>query len=96
MRDAMSGNKTVASYSEKWTTLVAILNHGRRNRQRTSAEFTCHVQVKRIRNNQEWFTLTYGGGGCMKGVVHEENNMWCDGCENPVLFPRARLVSESV
>ncbi|KAF5808500.1 putative nucleic acid-binding, replication factor A [Helianthus annuus] len=84
----MSGNNTVAGYSEKWTTLEAILNHGRRNRQHTSAEFTCHVQLKRIRNNQEWFRLTCGGGGCMKGVVGEYNNMWCDGCENPVLFPR--------
>ncbi|KAM0031001.1 putative nucleic acid-binding, replication factor A [Helianthus debilis subsp. tardiflorus] len=92
--DAMLGNNTVAGYSEKWTTLEAILNHGRRNRQHTSAEFTCHVQLKRIRNNQEWFRLTCGGGGCMKGVVREDNNMWCDGCENPVLFPRVRLELE--
>ncbi|XP_022036730.1 uncharacterized protein LOC110939396 [Helianthus annuus] len=24
----------------------------------------------------------------MKGVGREDNDMWCDGCENPVVFPR--------
>ncbi|KAJ0848470.1 hypothetical protein HanPSC8_Chr13g0557831 [Helianthus annuus] len=54
------------------------------------AEFTCRVEVKHIRNSQEWFRLTCGGGNCMKGVGREDNDMWCDGCENPVVFPRAR------
>ncbi|KAJ0745301.1 putative nucleic acid-binding protein [Helianthus annuus] len=59
-----------------------------------SADFTCHVEVKRIRNSQEWFRLTCGGGNCMKGVGREDNDMWCDGCENPVVFPRVRLELE--
>ncbi|KAF5765625.1 putative nucleic acid-binding protein [Helianthus annuus] len=60
-----------------------------------SAEFTCRVEVKRIRNSQDWFRLTCGGGNCMKGVSRKDNNMWCDGCENPVVFPRARLITEN-
>ena len=61
-----------------------------------SAEFTFRVEVKRIRNSQEWFRLTCGGGNCMKGVGREDNDMWCDGCENPVVFPRGRFVSKNV
>ncbi|KAJ0883276.1 putative nucleic acid-binding protein [Helianthus annuus] len=60
-----------------------------------SAEFTCHVEVKRIGNSQEWFRLTCGGGKCMKGLGREDNDMWCDGCENPVVFLRARLITEN-
>ncbi|KAJ0484291.1 hypothetical protein HanHA89_Chr14g0542491 [Helianthus annuus] len=30
----------------------------------------------------------------MKGVGREDNDMWCDGCENPVVFPRGRLELE--
>ncbi|XP_035836084.1 uncharacterized protein LOC118484199 [Helianthus annuus] len=35
------------------------------------------------------FMLTCGGGNCMNGVGREDNDMWYDGCENPVFFPRA-------
>ncbi|KAJ0846059.1 hypothetical protein HanRHA438_Chr15g0720601 [Helianthus annuus] len=62
---------------------------------RCSTEFTCRVEVKRIRNSQEWFRLTCGGGNCMKGVGREDNDMWCDGCENPVVFPIGRLITEN-
>ncbi|KAM0037001.1 putative nucleic acid-binding, replication factor A [Helianthus debilis subsp. tardiflorus] len=32
-----------------------------------------------------------GGGKCMKGVFADQGELWCAGCENPVMFPRARF-----
>ncbi|KAL9998869.1 putative nucleic acid-binding, replication factor A [Helianthus debilis subsp. tardiflorus] len=31
------------------------------------------------------------GGKCMKGVSREHGELWCAGCENPVMFPQARF-----
>ncbi|KAF5755085.1 hypothetical protein HanXRQr2_Chr17g0798621 [Helianthus annuus] len=56
-----------------------------------SAEFNCRVVIKGVRNSEEWFRLMCGGGKCMKGVFADQGELWCAGCENPVMFPRARF-----
>ena len=52
-----------------------------------NAEFNCRVVIKGVRNSEEWFRLMCGGGKCMKGVSGDDEELWCAGCENPVMFP---------
>ncbi|KAF5775290.1 putative nucleic acid-binding, replication factor A [Helianthus annuus] len=56
-----------------------------------NAEFNCRVVIKGVRNSEEWFRLMCGGGKCMKDVSRDHGELWCAGCENPVMFPRARF-----
>ncbi|XP_021995845.2 uncharacterized protein LOC110893027 [Helianthus annuus] len=87
----MEKTTTVANCTESLATVEEILNHGRENKKHTNAEFNCCVVIKGVRNSEEWFRLMCGGGKCMKGISHDHGELWCEGCENPVMFPRARF-----
>ncbi|KAJ0521990.1 putative nucleic acid-binding, replication factor A [Helianthus annuus] len=87
----MKKTTAVANCSESLATLEEILHHGRENKKHTNAEFNCRVVIKGVRNSEEWFRLMCGGGKCMKGVSRDHRELWCVGCENPVMFPRARF-----
>ncbi|KAJ0585558.1 uncharacterized protein LOC110943852 [Helianthus annuus] len=86
----MKKNTAVANCSESLSKLEDILRHGRENKHHTSAEFNCRVVIKGVRNSEQWFRLMCRGGKCMKGVFADQGELWCAGCENPVMFPRAR------
>ncbi|KAJ0817117.1 putative nucleic acid-binding, replication factor A [Helianthus annuus] len=87
----MKKTTAVANCSEGLATLEEILHHGRENKKHTNAEFNCRVAIKGVRNSEEWFRLMCGGGKCMKGVSREHGELWCAGCENPVMFPQPRF-----
>ncbi|KAK9050299.1 hypothetical protein SSX86_007279 [Deinandra increscens subsp. villosa] len=87
--DLRQAPQAVGEQSHKAGTLFELLQMARQNKNQ-AAFFRGGLTVTNVRVKNSWFNFTCNGGRCRKGVVRKNGSFWCEACDMPVMFPRAR------